>query len=139
MASAQLVTHKGIITAVEANRVTVNIIAATACASCRGKSFCSMSDKKEKAFVIDVVNHEFTVDEEVQITMRLSQGMKAVLWAYMIPLSLLMIILLTLQACKISEIGSALGALLVVVVYYFILFRLRDNLKKKYIFEIEKL
>jgi sigma-E factor negative regulatory protein RseC len=69
----------------------------------------------------------------------LAQGLKAVVWAYVFPLSLLMIILLTLHACKISEVGSALGALLAVVVYYFILYWMRHSLKKKYVFEIEKL
>jgi len=139
MASAQVIKHKGIITTVEPNKVTVNIVATSACASCQGKSFCSMSDKKDKTLAIDVVNQKFTIGEEVQVTMRLSQGMMAVVWAYVIPLCLLMIILLTLHACKISEAGSALGALFVVVVYYFMLYRLRDRLKKKHIFEIEKL
>jgi len=77
--------------------------------------------------------------EEVLVTMRLTQGLKAVMWAYVLPLCLLMIILLTLQACKISEVVSALGALFVVTVYYFMLYRMRNRLKKKYVFEIEKL
>jgi len=139
MASTQLVRHNGIVKAVEPNKVTVTIVATSACASCHGKAFCSMADKKDKTLVIDVINQQFTVGEEVQIIMRLAQGMMAVVWAYVIPLCLLMIILLTLQACKISEAGSALGALFVVVVYYFILYRMRDKLKKKYVFEIEKL
>ena len=136
---AQSVTHKGIIAAVEPDKVTVNITATSACASCQGKSFCSMSGEKDKMLVVDVVNQEFTIGEEVLVTMRLTQGLKAVMWAYVLPLCLLMIILLTLQACKISEVVSALGALFVVTVYYFMLYRMRNRLKKKYVFEIEKL
>ncbi|MDR0295435.1 MAG: SoxR reducing system RseC family protein [Prevotellaceae bacterium] len=139
MASAQLIRHKGVITAIGDKEVTVNIVTTSACASCSGKSFCSMADKKDKTCVIDIVNQEFTIGEEVQVTMRLMQGMMAVVWAYLIPLCLLMIILLTLQACKIPEAGSALVALFVVAAYYFMLYRMRDKLKKKYIFEIEKL
>lgn len=139
MASAQLVTHKGVVTAVEVNKVMVNIVATSACAACQGKSFCSMSDKKEKTFVIENVNQTFIVGEEVLVTMRLAQGMKAVVWAFVVPLCLLMIILLTLHACKISEAGSALGALITVTIYYYTLYRMRNRLKKKYVFEIEKL
>jgi sigma-E factor negative regulatory protein RseC len=139
MASTEKIRHKGVVTAVGLNEVTVNIVATSACASCHGKSFCSMSDKKDKTLVIDVINQEFTVGEEVQVTMRLAQGMMAVVWAYVIPLCLLMIILLTLRACKISEVGSGLGALFVVAVYYYLLYRLRNRLKKKHVFEIEKL
>jgi len=136
---AQLVTHKGVVIAVAANKVTVNIVAASACASCQGKSFCSMSDKKDKTLVIDIVNQEFTTGEEVQVSMHLSQGLRAVVWAYLIPLCLLMIILLTLLSCKISEAGSALWSLFAVTAYYFVLYRMRNRLKKKYVFEIEKL
>ena len=139
MASTQLVRHNGIVKTVEANKVTVSIVASSVCASCHGRTMCSMSDKEDKTLVIDVVNQEFTVGEEVQVVMRLSQGMKAVVWAYLIPLCLLLIILLSLQACKISEAGSALLALLSITVYYFMLYRLRNKLKKKYMFEIEKL
>ncbi|MCL2097447.1 MAG: SoxR reducing system RseC family protein [Bacteroidales bacterium] len=139
MASEQLVEHKGIVTTVEAKKVTVSIVAASACASCQGKSFCSMSDKKDKKFVTDVVNQEFTVGDEVLLTMRLTQGLRAVVWAYIFPLCLLMIILLTLLSCKFSEAGSALAALTAVTAYYFILYRMRNRLKKKYVFEIKKL
>ncbi len=139
MAAAQLVSHKGIVESVYGEEVTVSIIASSACASCTGKAMCSMSEQKEKKILVCAHNMPFSVGEEVKVIMRLSQGMSAVALAYVFPLCLFMIILLTLFACKVSEVGVALVSVCSMVLYYSLLYVFRDKLKKKYVFEIEKI
>ncbi len=139
MGNAQLITHKGIVELVRDDDVTVKIEAASACLSCAGKAFCSMSEKQDKIIMASAHNHLFSKGEEVLVKMRLSHGMSAVLWAYVIPLCVLLIFLLTLFAFKIPEAWSGIISVVFIALYYFVLYLFRGKFNKKYVFEIEKI
>ncbi len=139
MAAPRLVSHTGTVVSVVDDEVAVLIQATSACASCQGKSFCSMSEKKDKTITVRVRHGRFEPGQQVRVNMRLSLGMKAVGLAYALPLCLLLIILLTLLGLGVSELWSALSSLLVIAVYYILLYTYRDSLKQEYAFDIEKI
>jgi sigma-E factor negative regulatory protein RseC len=79
------------------------------------------------------------VGEEVTIVGTIGMGMNAVLWAYVVPL-LLLIVALSLAICFIhSEPLSALIAVGVLFIYYLALYFNRNRLSKKFSFNIKPL
>lgn len=133
------VDHEGVITSITEDNIKVEIINKSLCASCHAKSFCSASDQKEK--VIDVPyynNNEFEVGEIVIVSMKKSMGFKAVWISYVIPLAILMIFLLTLQQINPNDLFVGGISILAVVIYYIIIYLLRDKISNKFVFTIAK-
>ena len=133
------VDHEGVITSITEDNIKVEIINKSLCASCHAKSFCSASDQKEK--VIDVPyynNNEFEVGENVVVSMKKSMGFKAVWISYVIPLAILMIFLLTLQQINPNDLFVGGISILAVVIYYIIIYLLRDKISNKFVFTIAK-
>ena len=133
------VDHEGVITSITEDNIKVEIINKSLCASCHAKSFCSASDQKEK--VIDVPyynNNEFEVGEIVIVSMKKSMGFKAVWISYVIPLAILMIFLLTLQQLNPNDLFVGGISILAVVMYYIIIYLLRDKISNKFVFTIAK-
>ncbi|MBQ5864582.1 MAG: SoxR reducing system RseC family protein [Bacteroidales bacterium] len=133
------VDHEGVITSITEDNIKVEIINKSLCASCHAKSFCSASDQKEK--VIDVPyynNNEFEVGEIVIVSMKKSMGFKAVWISYVIPLAILMIFLLTLQQINPTDLFVGGISILAVVMYYIIIYLLRDKISNKFVFTIAK-
>ncbi|MBO5763977.1 MAG: SoxR reducing system RseC family protein [Bacteroidales bacterium] len=133
------VDHEGVITSITEDNIKVEIINKSLCASCHAKSFCSASDQKEK--VIDVPyynNNEFEVGEIVIVSMKKSMGFKAVWISYVIPLAILMIFLLTLQQINPNDLFVGGISILAVVMYYIIIYLLRDKISNKFVFTIAK-
>ena len=131
------VDHEGVITSITEDNIKVEIINKSLCASCHAKSFCSASDQKEK--VIDVPyynNNEFEVGEIVIVSMKKSMGFKAVWISYVIPLAILMIFLLTLQQINPNDLFVGGISILAVVMYYIIIYLLRDKISNKFVFTI---
>ena len=133
------VDHEGVITSITEDNIKVEIINKSLCASCHAKSFCSASDQKEK--IIDVPyynNNEFEVGEIVIVSMKKSMGFKAVWISYVIPLAILMIFLLTLQQINPNDLFVGGISILAVVIYYIIIYLLRDKISNKFVFTIAK-
>lgn len=133
------VDHEGVITSITEDNIKVEIINKSLCASCHAKSFCSASDQKEK--IIDVPyynNNEFEVGEIVIVSMKKSMGFKAVWISYVIPLAILMIFLLTLQQINPNDLFVGGISILAVVMYYIIIYLLRDKISNKFVFTIAK-
>lgn len=110
-----------------------------ACSSCKAAKLCRSSEQKEK--VIEVVtpraNH-YQVGQEVTIVGSVSQGLQATLYAYVLPL---MILLLCMSAASLRGAGDALAALFglsIMALYYLVLFFLRSHLERKFSFTIEE-
>lgn len=133
------VSHIGIVEAKTSEGTVVKIANESACASCQVKSFCSLSESKSKEIVIPGERQDINVGEQVSVVMQVTHGLTAVLWAYVFPLVVLIIILLLLPDNQVPEPWSALGAIVAIMLYYCVLWVFRKRFKKKYIFEMEKL
>lgn len=134
---AQTITHRGTVKSVDGKHISVEIAQASACSACVAKKLCNSSESKDK--LVDVVCDEATtyaVGEDVLLTGSLEMGLKAVWWAYIAPLLLLVAVLLVAGASG-NEPLAALSALAVLAVYYGLLYLNQGRLTRKFSFTIK--
>ena len=131
------ISHEGIITEIDSNNVQVKILSKSACASCNIKGACNMSEMKEKLIVIPrPKDKDFSVGQNVNISMGLGQANKAVIFAYVIPTIILFSMIFILNYFKVEEGINALISIGSLIPYYLILFLFKDKIKRKFEYEI---
>ncbi|MBQ8222066.1 MAG: SoxR reducing system RseC family protein [Bacteroidales bacterium] len=131
------VSHNGIITDISGDEVQVKILSIAACVSCNIKSSCNMSDMQEKIITIPrPKDKDLSVGQEVKISMGLGQANKAVIFAYVIPVIILVAMIFILNLLKIDEGINALISIGTLVPYYLILYIFRNRFKRKFEYEI---
>ncbi|MBR0323870.1 MAG: SoxR reducing system RseC family protein [Bacteroidales bacterium] len=131
------ISHEGIITAINDDKVEVKILSKSACASCNIKGACNISEMKEKIISINTPKaNDFQIGQNVMVSMELGQANKAVVFAYVIPTIILFSMILILNYFKIEEGINALISIGSLVPYYLILFLFRDKMKRKFEYEI---
>lgn len=134
------IRHRGRVCAITQEGVKVEILNKSMCAACHARSLCSLGDEQIKTVSVKYCDSSmFSIGEEVEVVMRQTMGLKAVLFSYVYPLIILMILLLSLPRLDINELFSALLAVLAVAAYYLILYLCRDRIAKSFIFTIAKL
>ena len=131
------ISHEGIITAIDDDKVEVKILSKSACASCNIKGACNMSEMKEKVILIPrPKDKDLSIGQDVLVSMGLGQANKAVVFAYVIPTIILFSMIFILNYFKIEEGINALISIGSLVPYYLILFLFRDKMKRKFEYEI---
>lgn len=136
---SESINHPGIVERIDNHLVSVRITQYSACAGCHAKSACTAADKKDKIVVIEDYSGEYQKGDSVWIVGQNSLGMQAVFIAFGIPVILLLIALLVGTTCGISETANGLATLCVLAVYYLILYKFRDKLKKHFVFKLKKI
>lgn len=134
------IRHAGIVVGVTPFEVKVEIVAQSACAQCHAKAVCGASSGEKR--IIPVTRRDdgtFKPGDKVNVIIRQSQGFKAVLIAYIIPLFILLVLLLNLPLIFDNELVTGLGALGFVALYYLVLARFKDKLNSGFVFTVEKL
>lgn len=132
------VSHDGIITKISSDEVQVKILSKSACASCNIKTACNMSEMQEKTISIPIPKDKnLSIGQEVTISIKLSQANRAVIFAYVIPVIILISMIFILNAFKIDEGINALISIGSLIPYYLIIFLFRGRLKRKFDYEIQ--
>jgi sigma-E factor negative regulatory protein RseC len=132
------ISHIGKIVAIDADFITVEIVAESACSSCHAAGMCGTADATHKAITVPATMGDWTVGQEVQVLLKRSMGFKAVWLAYAIPLAVLLAVLLGLNATGVGELASGLVAIGAVALYYLVLLLFRDKLRNEYSFYIKE-
>ncbi len=133
------IKHTGRVVEVSHDKVIVEIQASTACDGCHAKSVCgSSNDKTRRIPVVRRGNEDFHIGDTVNVMITQSMGMKAVVIAYIIPCSILLILLLTLPIVMKNELACGMVALGAMAVYYLVLAFFRDRLGSGFVFTVEK-
>ena len=133
-----MIEHEGIIEKINGNRVTVRILQQSACSDCHAKGTCMVADSKEKRVDIPDATGHYAINERVIIEGKESIGYKAVLWAFVVPLVILLAILVTsLHFWGFSEMEAAVAAMVALAPYYLVLYLLRDKMAKSFRFNIK--
>jgi sigma-E factor negative regulatory protein RseC len=97
------------------------------------------ADSKEKIVSISDSSGRFNEKELVIIEGKKSIGYNAILWAFVIPLIILIsILVISLNNLKLSEIEVALSSIAALIPYYFILYLLRNKMANSFKFSIKK-
>jgi positive regulator of sigma E activity len=136
MASDKEVTHIGIVKQVEKGGIRVSIVVQSGCASCEIKGTCNMSEQKEKELDIDCNPSEYHTGQRVEVHLKESQGFHALFIGYILPFLILIATMFILSTFTSNEgiIGlSAIGSL---AAYYTTLMLFRNNIKKKFTYEV---
>ena len=135
---ADTIKHQGIVENINGSHLQVRIIQTSACASCSVKGHCTSADTKEKLVdVADANAASYQPGDRVWVKGQLSMGVMAVLLAFVVPFLVLVVSLFVFMAIWNDELGAALGALFLLVPYYFILWLNKSRLGKKFSFSIQ--
>ena len=135
-----MIEHEGTIDNINGNQFTIRITQTTACSECHAKGACMAADTKVK--MVDVVDTsgQFKLNERVLLSGKTSIGYKAILWAFVLPLILMMsVIFASISIWHVGELQAALMALVALVPYYGLLYLVRRKMGEKLAFSIKKL
>ena len=132
------ISHKGKVISVDAGIVKVEIISQSACSACHAAGLCSASEMKKKEVLVQNPA-SFVPGEEVNVFLRRSMGMRAVLLAYAIPLIVVLGITVGLCYSGVPELTAGLAGIGALALWYGVVYLLRDKIAKGYAFTIEKL
>lgn len=131
--------HRGVVTRVEAQAVTVSVVAQSACAGCHAKGICGESGAERVIVVKTPRAAEYSVGESVVVALqRQSMALVSVVWGYVVPLVVLLVVLFGSVALGLSDGIAALSTILAVVIYYVGLYVARRVFERKIEFTIFK-
>ena len=131
--------HEGIVERISGDTVFVRILQQSACAGCHAKNLCAAANSKSKIIEVTDRPGEYHPGEEVMIYGQESNGLFAVLLAFVIPLVVVIAAIFILMRIGWSETSAGLTGLLLLVPYYGVLALFRKKLKRKFVFTLEKI
>ena len=132
------IKHPGTIVNMGNNVATVEIISHSACATCKSKAMCQMSESKEKLVDVAIADAaSYSVGQEVNIVMQEALGLKAVFWAYVMPFLVCVVALFGLSLVSESEWVYGGGGLLAAALYFVGLMRFSERLGRVFVWYLE--
>ena len=98
------IEHKAVVVSVERNIVEVEMTVNEACHECRAKDLCgATSGEKRVVAVHDTFAKTYIPGEEVIVTLDEIMGVKAVIYAYIIPFFIMITVLFGTKAFETSD------------------------------------
>lgn len=133
------ISHIGKVVSVGPEKTVVRIVSQSACATCRAAGLCTAAEAAEKDIEVRTVEGEtYLPGEEVEVVLRQSLGMRAVFYAFVIPLALLVIFGVGLSYTALGELPAGLLSLAAVGIYYLILGLFKGRFESEYNFCIRR-
>ncbi|MGX8690540.1 MAG: SoxR reducing system RseC family protein [Bacteroidaceae bacterium] len=134
---AQDIRHDGVVDSIDGQTVVVRITQSSACGGCQARNICRAAESKDKLVEVQCADAGLLkTGQVVTVAGAESLGMKAVMWAFGLPLVLLLAAMIVVMALTGDERMAALAALGILVPYYIVLFLMRERLKKDFKFRI---
>ncbi|MCI5718545.1 MAG: SoxR reducing system RseC family protein [Alistipes sp.] len=139
MDSAEI-KHRGEVIRIEGSTVYVRMKVQSACSACHARAVCGAGESADKIVEVDTPSAAaYRAGEEVEVALqRKGMGAESVLLAYVAPFFVLMALLVALVAAGAGEGVAALSAIGGVLLYYGVLYLLRDKIRKEIKFTITK-
>lgn len=133
------IRHSGIVDGVEGECVKVRILQASACSTCKVAAHCNASETKEKIVEVRVAAAaSYHSGDSVVVVADASVGYRASLYGYLLPLVAMVATLIAVLATTHSEGMAAVSALGILVPYYAVLYLMRNRLRNRFNFKIER-
>ena len=131
--------HKGVVERTEQGRVFVRVEKESACAGCHAKGLCGESGSERIIEVRTPYAEEYATGDRVVVALeRGSMGAMSVVWAYVLPLVVLLVVLFGAHGLGFSDGVSALASIVSVALYYVVLRVARGYFDRKIKFTIIK-
>lgn len=133
------IRHSGIVDGVEGPCVKIRILQASACSTCKVAAHCNASETKEKIVEVRVADAaSYHPGDSVVVVADASVGYRASLYGYLLPLVAMVATLIAVLATTHSEGMAAVSALGILVPYYAVLYLMRNRLRNRFSFKIER-
>lgn len=129
--------HAGIVNKITKEGVEVSVVVGDACQGCHAKSVCNTSGEQQRSIFIRSTPHHLKTGDRVIVTMQSSLGVRAVVFAYIIPFMTLTATLFICLALGLNEALAALSAILSMALYFLILYLFRKKLERTIEFKIK--
>lgn len=136
---SESIYHDGIVEKIDGNTLYVRIVQQSACSGCHAKAMCAASEQKDKIIEIADRSGQYQPGEKVRICGRSSLGLQAVFLAFVVPIFLILAALAAASQWKWTDTAASVTCLILLAAYYGLLYLLRDRLKKRFTFTVEKL
>lgn len=135
----ETISHEAVVKAVDNEHVLVTIVQLAACSGCAARKMCNSAEAKEKDVEVSTPEAPlYQVGQKVILEGRLSDGRRAAIIAYGLPLLLLLPVLFIVIRLTGSETTGAIAALLTVALYYIIVYLFfRKKLQHTFSFRIK--
>lgn len=131
------VKQKGVIHDIDDRFFYVTVESVSACASCHARGMCHIAEISEKIIEIPRTSGgDYRKGQKVEVFMKRSLGLQAVFLGYFLPFLVLIAALILLLNFIPEQGTAALISLGILALYYVILYRVRDRLKRKFIFKL---
>lgn len=138
MRSSENIEHEGIIESIESSIVNVRIVSESACSSCHAKGACSAADLQDKLIEVEVdIQDDYTTGQKVVIVGKAEQGLKASLYAYIIPTALVLISMIITYQITGKDILAGIVSLGILVPYFTIVSLTKKKFKKTFSFRLK--
>ena len=134
---SEKIEYRGVITAVRPGILQIEIRDETACAVCSAQKSCCMSGNREKRLEVPFTSGDYRPGDKVTVTGKTSMGLKAVLFAFILPLILILITLLAASSMKVGEREVALICLASLAIYFIIIYFFKNKFKKIFTFAVK--
>ncbi len=132
------IRHEGVIEAIEDGCIHVRIQQSSACSACKVAAHCNAAETKEKRIdVYDAHCEGYQVGQKVTLATTSHVGLMASIYAYAVPLVLMVATVIITMILTSDEIKAACLGILVLVPYYLIVYLLREKIRGQVFFEIE--
>ncbi len=125
----RVVSRNGRVIAVSGNTADIQIIQASACASCHVKGICTAGEQSTKTVHVSHTGG-LQKDMTVRVDMEERFGWLGILFAFVLPLWVVVTALFALRGVFGSEEAAALAGIAMLVPYYGLLYLSRDYFKK---------
>lgn len=133
------IRHPGVVCSTGEGRVGVRILQTSACGACKVASHCNAAEAKEKTVYVDVGDDSlYAVGDSVTVITDGRAGLRASLYAYLLPLVLMVAVLAAVDVLTGSEGTAALAAIGALIPYYMVLYFCRARLGRTIRFEITR-
>ncbi|MCD8302118.1 MAG: SoxR reducing system RseC family protein [Prevotellaceae bacterium] len=134
------IVHEGVVTSVKGREVEVLIRQTSACAACAAASLCHAAEGRNTVISATCPAGEMPkAGDSVVLEGTVGQGLWATVWAYVVPLVLLVGVLSLGVALLHNEGVAALLAIAVVAVYYVALHFAGKQLRRRLSFEVKSI
>ena len=133
------IQHRGVVESIGHNVVNVKVQKESACAACHAKALCGEKGEDRIIEVRTTNSEEFTVGERVIVALEQGKmGLTSLLWAYILPLAVLLGVLFTAHALGFSDGPAAIASIVAIAIYYVALYLIRGYIERKIKFTIIK-
>jgi sigma-E factor negative regulatory protein RseC len=137
MQKGKIISHEGVVVNAPGNGTAdVDIITGSACSGCHAKSACSLGNTEVKTITVKS-DAALTPGDRVTVTMEQSQGFRALMIGYVMPLFVLIAAFAVLTTAGSGELAAALLSFSALAVYYAGVWVFRAKVGEKFEFKIK--